>query len=459
MNASAKWLRRALLGGVALGAMATGAQADELSALKAQLEALQSRVNQLESTGPAASAGAPDGASYISFRRGSDLGWDMSSIMPADERVPTDRGFTVAITPTADLPAPVMEVAVSGYVKADFLYDTHSFVGDAYTNSNIVIGGGDDENVRLHARQSRFRITSKSDTAVGQIRTLIETDFFGSTANCNSSGCLRLRHAWGEWDMTPSTTFGAGQFWTNFYAQAGQINTIDFGGGVGGSDGVPRQGQFRITHKTGPATISVALEDPTRNNFYNGATTVVAQGDHDLPDLTARAAFNIGGASVQVSGVIGENHLDASGAGAGTSDSETGYGVSAGVDLPFGDMITLYAHASYTDGMARYQTGGAGYNAVLVGGNLRNVEQFGWSVGASFKLSEASTINAQYSEINASDNGQTGEESASKIHVNYLWQPVSKLRMGIEGIYGEREIAGGADDDNLRIQFATWFFF
>ncbi len=42
-----KWLRRALLGSVALGVMASGAHADELAELKAQLEGLQSRVNQL----------------------------------------------------------------------------------------------------------------------------------------------------------------------------------------------------------------------------------------------------------------------------------------------------------------------------------------------------------------------------------------------------------------------------
>ena len=57
-----KWLRRALLGGVALTVMASGAQADELAALKAQLEALQSRVNTLE-TQPAPAAQLPPGAS------------------------------------------------------------------------------------------------------------------------------------------------------------------------------------------------------------------------------------------------------------------------------------------------------------------------------------------------------------------------------------------------------------
>ena len=40
-----KWLRRALLGGAALGVMTTGAQADDLDSLKVQIEALQSNVN------------------------------------------------------------------------------------------------------------------------------------------------------------------------------------------------------------------------------------------------------------------------------------------------------------------------------------------------------------------------------------------------------------------------------
>lgn len=52
-----KWLRQALLGGAALSGFATGAQADELTTLKAQLEALQSRVNQLETQPAPGSAG------------------------------------------------------------------------------------------------------------------------------------------------------------------------------------------------------------------------------------------------------------------------------------------------------------------------------------------------------------------------------------------------------------------
>jgi hypothetical protein len=68
-----KWLRRALLGGVALTVAGTaGARADELSDLKSQLEALQSRVNTLEQQ-PAQASNLPPGASFITIEHGSRM--------------------------------------------------------------------------------------------------------------------------------------------------------------------------------------------------------------------------------------------------------------------------------------------------------------------------------------------------------------------------------------------------
>ena len=116
MMSNTKWLRRALLGGVALSVMATGAQADELSALKAQLEALQSRVNTLEAA--PAPAALPEGYSYMTYARGQGSNSDWGNESKTDSiNVSNDRGFTVAVTPTADIPAPVAEVTVYGYVK------------------------------------------------------------------------------------------------------------------------------------------------------------------------------------------------------------------------------------------------------------------------------------------------------------------------------------------------------
>ncbi|MET0482921.1 MAG: hypothetical protein ABWZ27_08420, partial [Aestuariivirgaceae bacterium] len=119
-----KWLRRALLGGVALTVMASsGARADELADLKAQLEALQSRVNTLEQQPAQQASNLPPGASFLTFERGSRM--DFVQQDKASDRVNQndDAGFTIAITPTADMPAPVAEIVVYGYVKGDVIYD------------------------------------------------------------------------------------------------------------------------------------------------------------------------------------------------------------------------------------------------------------------------------------------------------------------------------------------------
>jgi hypothetical protein len=64
-----KGLCTSLLGGAALAAMASGGQADELAALKAQLAALESHVNGLEQA-PPSGLRAPLGASLVTFGTG-----------------------------------------------------------------------------------------------------------------------------------------------------------------------------------------------------------------------------------------------------------------------------------------------------------------------------------------------------------------------------------------------------
>ncbi len=449
-------IHRMLAGGVALGAMVVGAQAEELSVLKAQIEALQSRVNQIEATGPAASSSLPEGASYVSFRRGSDL-YKVDGPVRGGEEYSDDRGFTIAITPTADLPAPVMEVSVSGYVKGDLIYDTHNNLGLSASPGNIELGGGDDENFQAHARQSRFRIKSKSDTAVGQIRTLIEGDFEAAI----SSGGFRLRHAWGEWDLSSDLTLGVGQTWSTHYHFAGEIPTVDFSGLLGTSGfNQSRSAQIQLKSSSGPFSWVVGLQNP-RSEIDGGKKD---GDDNQLPDLATKVNLELGGATIGLSGILREVHVDSSdnGEGNGSNDSAIGWGVSAGIDLPLGDMFSLHATGGIGDGDSAV-TGSptAGSSAKVVNGDVETNSSYGFAIGARFRLSEASSINGAYSyAARSTENlGATDNRAFRKVHVNYLWQPVSKLRMGFEGIYAERTVAGGADDDNLRFQFGTWFFF
>ena len=479
MTKSNKWIRRTLLGGVALGVMATGAQADELSALKAQLEGLQSRVNQLESspTASAAPTGMPQSDSWITFHRGSDIGWDQQTHSRPQEYIPEDRGFTIAITPTADLPAPVHEVTVSGYVKGDFIFDADQNLGDTFSAGNIT-GGGDREHVRLHAKQSRFRIKSKSDTAVGQVRTLIEGDFFGAGGNeiASNSTTFRLRHAWGEWDITPNTTIGIGQTWTNFMNLFAYPDTVDFNGPAGMS--FARQGQVRLTYHDGPWLFAVAAENPeTDISLGAGATlTTCAEStgpnlcevNDNVPDFTARVQYDApGGHKFQISGVLRNLRVDGDVTAGGItgSDSEIGWGIIGAASINLADIATLTAFGSYGDGIGRYIVGGAFASANL-GGTIANpsintIEI--WSVVAALAIgvTDTTTLNLAVGHYDqaAGDSVAGQTDDLTTVHVNLIWQPVSRFRMGVEGMWGDNDVVAGSSNDALRFQFGAWFFF
>ena len=173
-----------------------------------------------------------------------------------------DAGFTIAVTPSADLPAPVAEVAVYGYVKGDVIYDidgnynkfSFSMPGQDLTND------GDDFFVFLHANQSRFGIKTKLDTGVGQIRSRIERDFYCASEATDfgpafqgfgQTFCTRLRHAFGEWDMTPNWTLLVGQTDQTAMLSIIGVTTVDNYGDAGVNGGT-RHAQLRLTYHDGP---------------------------------------------------------------------------------------------------------------------------------------------------------------------------------------------------------------
>ena len=106
-----KMMKLALLGGAALAVTAAGARADDLGALKAEIEALNARVAQLE-TAPA----VPAGYQLMTLSSGAE------TVVPGN---PDNAKFgsqvasvtKVSVMPTADAPA-AASIEWSGYVRA-----------------------------------------------------------------------------------------------------------------------------------------------------------------------------------------------------------------------------------------------------------------------------------------------------------------------------------------------------
>lgn len=63
------------------------------------------------------------------------------------------------------LPGTDTELEISGYAKADFIYDTQESVGDLFITENLNTGSDDeDARFRAHARQSRLSVKTYTPT-------------------------------------------------------------------------------------------------------------------------------------------------------------------------------------------------------------------------------------------------------------------------------------------------------
>jgi hypothetical protein len=259
-----RWSAGFLCSGVAFGAMTAAAAADDLSALKAQLEVLQSKVSRLE-TAPAPYV--RPGERLVTIRRGQAAS-QLDLPMRAEDALSEEEGYTIAITPTADMPAPVSEVSVSGEIRTRLLFTSEenndeddevdldpAVLGDEgidISNDGSIAGAGEllgysDDYFNLTAR-GRLRIDAHTETAIGEVGGIIRlqsTD--GSDAAMNI--------AWGYWQMTPGLQLGGGHYDSLATVRAG----LDWNGngaliGYTGLTNV-KSSQFRLLPASGCRTI------------------------------------------------------------------------------------------------------------------------------------------------------------------------------------------------------------
>jgi len=445
-----KWLRSALLGGVAVSVMATGAQADELSDLKAQLEALQSQVNKIE-TAPAVNLPAGVSVLTIAKGQGSNANWGNEAASDA-ANYNTERGFTVSINPTADLPAPVTEITVYGYTKLDFSWANETQDTQQLTfRTDLAHGTNERNRFNLHAQQSRFGIKAKSDTAIGQIRTVIEGDFFGSPFSTTTS--FRLRHAYGEWDFTNAWTLRAGQAWHLATLLPIGISTVDFTGPPGVASS--RSPQLALKYGSGPLKATIGIGNPQLANAdypnLGGIFQYTSPAGHDL-----LAAFEI-----------------ADWDDAATGSSGTGYSIGGGANIRLGDMITITGGGFFGQGSTGRYLQQSGFTNFDANGNPTRM--WGGNIGVSASLSDAMTVNAAFGYVDQRESvGSTGGAGCAvaatgrnagcvddlmTIHANILWRPVKQMRLGWEVQWGRNDYYAAASNSQVRGAFGAWFFF
>jgi opacity protein-like surface antigen len=301
-----KMIKMALLGGAALAVSSMAAQADDLTALKAQIESLNARVASME-----AAPSVPAGYSLLTVGEGQA---HVVPGMTAQEQAGFNGDVTVvSVLPTADAPAGAT-IEWNGFVRAIIGYQSY--------DSDF---GGDDDDLSIVAR-GRLNMTARTDTAVGEVgvRLRLEgnSDAFDSV---DRDLPVEMEIAWGWWQMTPELTLGGGY--------NGSVGSIGFGYDgactchfIDNANVYELEGdatQMRLTYASGPMSAAIAIEDGSA-----GGGELSAGGESPL-----RFAGEIAYAGDSFSGEISGLFLSA--------DDDDAYNVGVGLGFNLGDIASI----------------------------------------------------------------------------------------------------------------------
>jgi hypothetical protein len=155
---------------------------DELAALRTELAARESAT----AATPAAQAIAPR-AAVTGAGQGDTFSRDRESVARIDN-VPTDVGPQGFVA----IPGTPARAKLDGYAKLDTIVDAKPAGNtDQFVPSTIPIGLPDalqTASTTMHIRQTRLNLDFRSPTEIGEFRSFVELDFFGSSGR-SIRGC------------------------------------------------------------------------------------------------------------------------------------------------------------------------------------------------------------------------------------------------------------------------------
>jgi hypothetical protein len=387
-------LKLALLGTAAVAAVSVSARADDLSDMKAQIEALNSRIASLES-----SPAVPAGYSLLSV---SEVDAIIIPSIEADKDY-GKKATNIGILPTADVPAST-NIQWSGFVRAGIVLDnTRKTPGVlTLTTGGIVPGVTTKSNSVDVVSRAGIKVVGTTDTAVGEVG--VRVALLGTVENRDG---LNRSHAavttdgyWGWWKMTPELTLGGGVDGTlanssNAFDNRCSCAYIATGGAFGHNDPT----QIRLSYASGPISFAVAIED---------------EDDAALSSKNFGFAGEMKYAGDSVGFDLNAGYWD----GANSAlDNDAAWTVNAGANMALGDIASL--------GLAI----GVGEDNHLAGNLDRYAKA---SVFLGFTLSDS--ISA---ELGGAYTDYKGAGKAYAVGAGLYYTPVSQLTLGLEASYAK----------------------
>ena len=418
-------LKILLLASMAFAAFATSSNADDLADLRSQIEGLNSRIVQLEST-----PSVPAGYQLVTVSETNSI------ILPGtdNDRFFGSKGTAISIMPTADVPA-AAEVVWTGYVAAAATYVRNDFErfdlngdGDFVDVVNGVREAAHDTQFMDIMSKASLNVKGTTDTAIGEVGVSITLLADANTAiggnNRSNDPSVATDGFKGWWKITPELELSGGVFGSaakNSQGWKGACSCYFLGEDPTGHYGTSLgndAAQIRLTYKSGPIAFALAVED--YDNDGNSSAIGVA-GEFKWSGDGFGFELNAGFWDSVVSG------------------SDANWSVSAGANFGLGEIASITAAV------------GLGEDRHTLG-NADNYTK--GSVMATFNMSDEIST-----ELGAAYRNYKGRNDLWAIGGGIYYQPVDQLTIGFEGLYSENFGMFARESEAVEAAFITVYRF
>jgi len=426
---------------------AQSAETDQLKAtvksLDQAVQELKAKVADLEKQKAYVPAEQPTGhVSQVIYRQ-TYIDNQVAAPRPDDLTLdPQYRGFI----PIPHTPA---MIKFNAKPRVDFIFDTgNPGDPDQFVTAKIPVEGdptkGGGSRFNVSAKGSRLMLDVRAPTLGGTPRFYYENDFFGSgSATMN----FRIRHLYGQY-----YNIILGQTFSSFEDPDIWPDTLDYEGPNSAISArlpllryqLPLNKQWQI---------NASVEKPSAEVDNSGDPTAVPV--NHAPDIGLNIRWEEASFGHVQLAAIGR----LLGANGETNGNQTvlGGGLNLSVVKSFFTRDSLQLQGTLGQGIARFDNddffnNDAAYNQA---GDLKALPYIGAMVGYTHGWSEKLRSTASYGLVNINNETSQGPNAYHQTHyasLNLMWQPFKLLTLGLEGLYGHKEVQSGAAGADWRVQ-------
>ncbi|MEL6708986.1 MAG: DcaP family trimeric outer membrane transporter [Pseudomonadota bacterium] len=343
---------------------------------------------------------------------------------------------------------------IGGLVQVNANFDPDSLGFQQIGTQPTIPLDGDVEDGRdqfaIHVRHSRVNFDYRAPTALGDLRTFIEFDFFGDGDEFTNDYDLRLRHA-----AVELGNLKVGQFWSGFVDVFSFPETVDPGGPLS-APVLRNPGIYYVEGDRDGSNWGIGIENPAGD--LGGETDLIAS--ESLPNLVAFAKIQRDWGYLRLAGIGLQLESD--------TDSEFAGGahLSGRIYTPFtGSKLNSLSFATqYGAGFTHYFSSFVGGldGVIAEDGTVDATEILGAFGGYQHFWTDRwrSTITASFFELDSPDGADSlSYAGGERFSANLFYTPIDGATFGVEGIYNTIETLDGSEGSGVRIEVLGRFDF